>query len=70
MYFVKRGGVIVEFVNKNMVYKEPMLVGEVFGFESMLTNVFHTQVTANSMVEVVRVKSYLVTRVFDCFPML
>jgi hypothetical protein len=31
-YFVKKGSCIVEFTKDKLVYKEPMLAGQVFGF--------------------------------------
>jgi CRP-like cAMP-binding protein len=67
-YFVKKGGCIVEFTNENMVYKEPMLAGQVFGFESLLTNIYHSKATANTMAEIVQVKKTLMMKIFETFP--
>lgn len=65
---MKKGGCIVEFTNENIVYKQPMLAGDTFGFDSIVTNLYHSKATANTMAEIVQVKKSLITRVFDVFP--
>ena len=67
-FFVKKGGCMVEFTNHKLVYKEPMLAGQVFGFESLLTNIYHSKATANTMAEIVQVKKSLLLKIFVTFP--
>lgn len=69
LFFVKKGGCMVEFTNENMVYKEPMLAGQVFGFESLVTNVYHSKATANTMAEILQVKKSLVIKILETFPL-
>lgn len=45
-----------------------MLAGNVFGFESLLTNIYHSKATANTMAEIVQVKKNLMIKIFDAFP--
>jgi CRP-like cAMP-binding protein len=58
----------VEFTNESIVYKQPMLAGDTFGFESMVTNLYHSKATANTMAEVVQLKKSLMIRIFEAFP--
>lgn len=45
-----------------------MLAGQVFGFESLCTNTYHSKATANTMAEIVQVKKSLMTKIFNTFP--
>ena len=45
-----------------------MLSGQVFGFESLVTNIYHSKATANTMAEIVLVKKSLILKIFDTFP--
>lgn len=60
---------IVEFTNESLVYKQPMLAGQVFGFECLLTNIYHSKTTSNTMAEIVQVKKALMLKVFEAFPL-
>ena len=51
-----------------MVYKEPMLPGECFGFEGLVTNIYHSTAVTNTMAEIVKVKKSLILKLFDTFP--
>lgn len=59
---------MVEFTSKKLVYKEPMLAGQVFGFESLVTNIYHSKATTNTMAEIVQVKKSLILKIFETFP--
>ncbi len=59
---------MVEFTNESMVYKEPMLAGQLFGFESLVTNIYHSKATANTMADIVQVKKSLLAKIFDSLP--
>lgn len=61
---------MVEFTKENMVYKEPMLAGQLFGFESLVTNIYHSKVTANTMADIVQIKKSLLAKIFDNLPAL
>lgn len=45
-----------------------MLAGQVFGFESLVTNIYHSKATANTMAEILQVKKSYLTKIFDSFP--
>jgi CRP-like cAMP-binding protein len=45
-----------------------MLAGQAFGFEGLVTNIYHSKVTAKTMAEIVQVKTSLILKIFDTFP--
>jgi len=45
-----------------------MLAGQVFGFESLVTNIYHSKATTNTMAEIVQVKKSLILKIFETFP--
>lgn len=45
-----------------------MLAGQVFGFECLVTNIYHSKTTSNTLAEVVQVKKNLMLKIFDTFP--
>lgn len=67
-FFIKKGGCTVEFTNESLAYKENMLAGQVFGFESLVTNIYHSKTTSNTMTEIVQIKKNLMLKIFDTFP--
>jgi hypothetical protein len=46
-----------------------MLAGQVFGFECLVTNIYHSKTTSNTLAEVVQVKKNLMLKIFDTFPL-
>ncbi|CAM5999246.1 unnamed protein product [Sphagnum balticum] len=59
---------MVEFTNDNLVYKESMLAGQVFGFEGIVTNIYHSKATANTMAQIIQVKKSCIIKIFETFP--
>ena len=44
------------FSNENAIYKESYNQGEMFGFESIVTPIYHSTTTANTMVTAMSIK--------------
>ncbi|CAM6001191.1 unnamed protein product [Sphagnum balticum] len=45
-----------------------MLAGQVFGFEAMVTNTYHSKATANTMAQIIQVKKNCLIKIFETFP--
>ena len=43
-------------MNEDNIYKESLINGEIIGFESIVSNVYHSSATANTMVTVRYIK--------------
>lgn len=47
-----------------------MLAGQMFGFESLLSSIYHSKVTSNTMTEIWKVKKALMVKLFESFPLI
>ncbi len=56
MYFIKKGGCEVEFINEKAIHKDTFLAGYMLGFEGLLSNTYRSAATANTMVTAICVK--------------
>lgn len=68
VFFITKGGCEIEFVNENAIFKESYNQGEIFGFESIVSQIYHSTTTANTMVTAMCIKKSCIEKIMDVFP--
>ena len=68
LFFVKRGSCTIELINEHSIYEQNLVIGDVFGFETLVSSTYESTVVANAMVIVMKVKKVCLEKIMDTFP--
>ena len=53
---------------KNAIFKQTYLTGDIIGFESLVSNIYRSTATANTMVTTIAIKKSNIQKIMDTFP--